>query len=152
MGENFVSVVWNAWVEIRLKQLHYISIRPFSKIRILNWGTGYLGSILTASIPLEATSSDHFKDLHKVRLLKKFHDNLTSPVKVVPKLNQYFAVASAFRTHLHYQGFGLKFVEARINLQLFAFEYKPSFDQTHCILSLRWKQNFPCFTFKNTLC
>ena len=30
-------------------------------------------------------SSDHFKDLHKPRLLTKFYNNPTSPVKVVPK-------------------------------------------------------------------
>ena len=29
--------------------------------------------------------SNHFKDLHKPRLLANFHDNQTSPVKVAPK-------------------------------------------------------------------
>ena len=67
------------------KQSIYISIRAFSKIRILSWETGYLASISTASSPLKTKSSDHFNDLHKPRLLTKFHDNPTSPVKVVPK-------------------------------------------------------------------
>ena len=42
------------------KQLIYISIRAFSKIRILSWETGYLASISTTSSPLETKSSDHF--------------------------------------------------------------------------------------------
>ena len=55
------------------------------KIRILSCETGYLASISTTCSPLETKSSDHFKDLYKPRLLTKFHDNPTSPLKVVPK-------------------------------------------------------------------
>ena len=67
-------------------QLLYILIRAFSKIRVLSCETGYLASISTTSSPLVTKSSDHFKDLYKPRLLSKFHDNPTSPLKVVPKL------------------------------------------------------------------
>ena len=67
------------------KQLIYILIRAFSKIRILSRETGYLASISTTSSPLETKSSDHSKDLHKPRLLTKFHDNPASPLKVVAK-------------------------------------------------------------------
>ena len=35
------------------KQLLYISIRAFSKIRILSWETGYLASVSTTSSPLQ---------------------------------------------------------------------------------------------------
>ena len=66
------------------KQLLCILIRAFSKIRILSCETGYLASISTTSSPLETKSSDHFKDLHKPKPLTKCHDNLTSPLKVVP--------------------------------------------------------------------
>ena len=67
------------------EQLLYILIRAFSKIRILSWETGYLASISTASSPLKTKPSDHFKDLHKPRLLTKFHDNPTSHLKEVSK-------------------------------------------------------------------
>ena len=66
-------------------QFLYILIRAFSKIRILSCETAYLASTSTTSSPLETKSSDHFKDLHKQRLLTKFYNNPTSPVKVVPK-------------------------------------------------------------------
>ena len=59
--------------------------QSFSKIRILSWETGYLASISITSSPTETKSSDQFKDLHKPRLLTKFHDNPTLPLKVVPK-------------------------------------------------------------------
>ena len=66
------------------KKLLHILIRAFSKIRILSCETGYLASMSTTSSPLETKSSDHFKDLHEAKLLTKFHDNPTSPLKVVP--------------------------------------------------------------------
>ena len=67
------------------KQLLYILIRAFSKIRIPISEAAYLASISTTSSPLETKSSDHFKDPHEPRLLTKFYNNPTSPVKVVPK-------------------------------------------------------------------
>ena len=44
-----------------------------------------LASISTTYSPLETKTSDHFKDLHKPRLLTNFHDNPTLLVKIVPK-------------------------------------------------------------------
>ena len=67
------------------KQSLYISIRAFFKIRILSCKIGYLASISTTSSPLQTKSSDHFKDLHKPRLLTKFHDDPTPSLKGVPK-------------------------------------------------------------------
>ena len=48
------------------KKLLHISIRTFPK-----FVTGYLASTSTTFSPLETKSSDHFKDLHKPRLLTK---------------------------------------------------------------------------------
>ena len=52
------------------KRLLCNSVRAFSKIRIVSRETGYLAFISTTSSLLETKSSDHFKDLHKPRLLK----------------------------------------------------------------------------------
>ena len=67
------------------KHLLHISIRAFSKIRILSCETGCLASISTTSSPLETKSSDRFKDLYESMLLTKYHGNPKSPLKVVPK-------------------------------------------------------------------
>ena len=53
------------------KQLLYILIGAFSKIRILSLETAYFASISTTSSPLETKSSDNFKDLHNLKLLTK---------------------------------------------------------------------------------
>ena len=88
-GSKFKEEIKKFQREAVSKQLLYILIRAFSKIRILSCETGYLASVSTTSSPLKTKSSDHFKDLYKPRLLTKFHDNPTS---------QYFAAASVLRT------------------------------------------------------
>ena len=52
----------------------------YSKLR--NWLPCFYFATFQSTLQ---KSSDHFKDLHKQRLLTNFHDNPTSPVKVVPK-------------------------------------------------------------------
>ena len=46
-------------------------------------------------------------------------------IKLFQNENQYFAVASVLRTRSRYQGLSLKFVEARISLELFTSETNP---------------------------
>ena len=132
------------------EQLIYISIRAFSKVRILSYETGYIATTSTTSSPLETKSFDRFKDIYKPRLQTKFHDNPTLPLKVVPIENQYFTVTSVLHTHLHYKSFNLKTVEPRISLQLFTFEINPLLTR-HITKWTRWQQKLTCFIFKNSV-
>ena len=108
---NFIEWFTGQYWDVVTMQLIYILIGAFSKSRILSWETGYLVSISTTFRPLETKSSDHFKNLQKPKLLTKFHDDLTSPLKVVSKWKSVLRCSQCSF--------------ARINLQPFTFEINP---------------------------